>query len=571
MPHNLVRHVCSVRFICSSIILSAVAAGLLDIPGVHAQQTPDLSIIDRRVKQGEKTAPRKVPPPAPDIQEAAPGAPSAPALEPFTLSGVIIEGATVFEPSALTATYEQYLATRIGDAEVEEILRRITQRYHADGYFLSRAVAPAQDITAGLLRVRVIEGHVVKFSPVGNYPHPEVLERYARPVLGERPARLETVERALLLISDLAGVTVKPNLKPLREDVGEYELIAEVEYRPVQAFARLDNRGTPDVGRLQGWLGAGLNGVLGFGESIYANFVTVPDEPRELLHGSLSGTLPLGGAGTYVALYGAHGDIDAGARSAALDSDSTSTQVVGRVGHPLIRARAQSLWISGTFDYRDFHQSEFDETVTDDKLRVLRAGLSYALTDAFKGESQAGIEVSQGLDVLDASSAGSDTLSRSDGRSRFTKIAGNAARLQKFTDRISVRLGLVGQWSADPLLAYEEFSLGGEYFGRAYDYGERSGEHGIAASGEVRYGSETKWRWLSEYQLYGFYDVGAAWNKTSGDGLTRDHLSSAGAGFRLRLNDALRTSFEAAKPLDERVATTGDRDWRFFFTIVGSY
>ncbi len=79
------------------------------------------------------------------------------------------------------------------------------------------------------------------------------------------------------------------------------------------------------------------------------------------------------------------------------------------------------------------------------------------------------------------------------------------------------------------------------------------------------------WPWLSEYQLYGFYDVGAVWNKASGDDLTMDHLSSAGAGLRLRLNDYVRTGFEAAKPLDRRVSTTGDRDWRFFFSAVAKY
>ena len=130
---------------------------------------------------------------------------------------------------------------------------------------------------------------------------------------------------------------------------------------------------------------------------------------------------------------------------------------------------------------------------------------------------------------------------------------------------------MAGQWSADPLLSYEEFSLGGETYGRGYDYGEISGEHGAAFSGELRYGSNLNWRWLSEYQLYGFYDVGAVWNETSGDKYTMDHLSSAGTGFRLRLNDTLRTGFEAAKPLDRRVSSTGDRDWRFFFSAIATY
>ena len=136
---------------------------------------------------------------------------------------------------------------------------------------------------------------------------------------------------------------------------------------------------------------------------------------------------------------------------------------------------------------------------------------------------------------------------------------------------MQAQLGVAGQWSADPLLSYEEFSLGGEQFGRAYDYGEVTGDDGVAGSGELRYCDSTRWPWLSEYQVYGFYDIGAVWNETPGGGTTRDSLASAGAGLRLFLTSRLRASFEAAKPLTRMVQTTDDEDWRFFFSAGVTY
>lgn len=532
-------------------------------------QVPDLSIIDRRVKEGQKEPQkRQLPPAAPSVAEPAL---KAPPTQPFTLSGVVIEGATVIAPADLTGFYENYLLKPVGDREIDTILRKITERYQNAGYYLSRAVAPAQEVVNGILRIRVVEGYVSKFSPQGDYPNPALLDAYIRPVLAERPARLETVERALLLMSDLPGLSLEPKIKPVDEGHGTYELIAVLKYQPVSAYVSLDNRGTPDVGRLQNYYGVGLNGLLGLGESINANFATVPNTPKELLFGSLSGTLPIGRNGTYASLYGGYGAIDAGGNSAQYDTNSTSQQVIAQIGHPIIRSRAQTLWLGGSFDYRNFEQTQFDQTIVDDRLRVLRANVSYALKDEWKGDSQVSLGISQGLDILDASDEGSSKISRSDGHSQFTKLNGNAVRLQGITDNISMRVSIAGQWSADPLLSYEEFSLGGEGYGRGYDYGELTGEHGAAGSGEIRYGSEMNWPWLSEYQLYGFYDVGAVWNKASGDDLTMDHLSSAGAGLRLRLNDYVRTRFEAAKPLDRRVSTTGDRDWRFFFSAVAKY
>jgi hemolysin activation/secretion protein len=270
-------------------------------------------------------------------------------------------------------------------------------------------------------------------------------------------------------------------------------------------------------------------------------------------------------------VLGAYGTADPGSSKAAFDSDIRIAQFLGRVWHPVLRSRRQSLWITGTFDYRNFREQQFDDTVISDRLRTLRAAATYALADRFNGDNQVRLELSQGLDILGASDEGAADLSRADGQSVFTKLSGTVIRLQKITDRIALQLGVAGQWSADPLLSYEEFSLGGEQFGRAYDYGEVTGDDGVAGSGELRYGDSTRWPWLSEYQVYGFYDIGAVWNETPGGGTTRDSLASAGAGLRLFLTSRLRASFEAAKPLTRMVQTTDDEDWRFFFSAGVTY
>lgn len=556
------------RTMAVRFLLGAAALGLCVNFEANAQQSPDLSNIDRRIKESEQRVLPKAGPSLPQLGQ--PAVPSE-AVNPFTLSGVVIEGATALEAARFAPLYEEFLAATVGSKEVYEILQRITKLYRDEGYFLTRAVAPEQQIVAGVLRVRVIEGHIVRFSVTGDESQRGVLERYAQAALHERPARLDTVERSLLLMNDIPGVSVTPSLKAVRDDAGEYELSVAVQRKAVDASAQLDNRGTPEVGRLQGFLSGAVHGALGFGESLQASFVTVPTQPEELLYGSVSASAPVGDAGTYVSALGAFGALDPGSSKAALDSDIRIAQFVGRIWHPLIRARQQSLWLSGSFDVRNFRETQFDSTAISDRLRVLRAAATYGLTDRFDGENQLKLEVSQGIDVLGASEEGVGTLSRSDGRSEFTKLSGNVIRLQKLTERIGLQLGIGGQWSADPLLSYEEFSLGGEQFGRAYDYGEVSGEDGIAASGELRYSDATQWRWLSEYQVYGFYDIGAVWNETPGGGSSRDSLTSAGAGFRLKLTDHMRATFEAAKPLTRKVQTSDGDDWRFFFSTALTY
>jgi hemolysin activation/secretion protein len=556
------------RMCAVAFFLAAFALADAGLSAARAQQSPDLSNIDRRIKEREQRLLPKEGAPLPDLGRAKV---PAEAVTAFTLSGVVIEGATAIEPARFAPLYEEFLATTVGSTEVSEILRRITQLYQDEGYFLTTAEAPPQAITAGVMRVRVIEGRISRFSVTGDESKRDLVGRYAHTVLGERPSRLDTVERALLLMEDLPGITVTPNLVPIGGGTGEYELVARIDAKLVDASVQADNRGTPEVGRLQGFLNGALNDALGFGESISANFATVPTQPEELLYGAASVAVPVGNAGTYVSALGAYGAVDPGSTKAAVDSEIRIAQFLGRIWHPLLRSRQQSLWLSGTFDYRNFREQQFDDTVISDRLRTFRAAATYGLTDGFNGDNQVKLEVSQGIDFLGASDPGSPTLSRPDGRSDFTKLTGAVIRVQKITDRIGLQLGVAGQWSADPLLSYEEFSLGGEQFGRAYDYGEVTGDDGIAGSGELRYGDATKWPWLNEYQVYGFYDIGAVWNDQPDGGSTRDSLTSAGGGLRLMLTNHLRATFEAAKPLTRTVQTTDDKDWRFFFSAGVTY
>ena len=549
-------------------LVGAFVLGDAGLSAARAQQSPDLSNIDRRIKEREQ---RLLPKEGAQLPGLGRAAAPAEAVTDFTLSGVVIEGATAIKPARFAPLYEEFLATTVGSKEVSEILRRITQLYQDEGYFLTRAAAPQQAIAAGVMRVQVTEGHISRFSVTGDEGKRGLVERYVHPVLRERPARLDTVERALLLMEDLPGITVTPSLLPVAGGAGEYELAVRIDSKAVDASAQIDNRGTPEVGRLQGFLSGSLNDSLGFGESISANFVTIPTQPEELLYGAASAAVPVGDAGTYVSALGAYGAADPGSSKAAFDSDILIAQFLGRIWHPLIRSRQQSLWLSGTFDYRNFREQQFDDTVISDRLRTFRAAATYGLTDGFNGDNQVKLEVSQGVDFLGASDRGSGKLSRADGRSEFTKLTGNVIRLQKITDRVALQLGVAGQWSADPLLSYEEFSLGGEQFGRAYDYGEVTGDDGIAGSGELRFGDATKWPWLREYQVYGFYDVGAVWNDTPDGGSARDSLTSAGGGLRLMLTNHLRATFEAAKPLTRTVQTTDDKDWRFFFSAGVTY
>src|SRR6185436_17718126 len=98
------------------------------------------------------------------IQIPAPSqqAPSNAAEIKFPLTGVTIEGATVYPEAALQPYYQKYLNREVSLADVYGVAAAITARYRNDGYILSQVLVPAQTVDAGRVRLQAVEGYVAE-------------------------------------------------------------------------------------------------------------------------------------------------------------------------------------------------------------------------------------------------------------------------------------------------------------------------------------------------------------------------------------------------------------------------
>ncbi|MBG05134.1 MAG: hypothetical protein CMM59_13780 [Rhodospirillaceae bacterium] len=528
------------------------------------------SNIEKQIR--EATPKLRKPAPRTDLApEPAISTPSVTTELKTVLSAVVIEGATVFDPAAFGPDYEAFLATEVSINEITLILERITQRYRDAGYSLSRAIAPPQDIDTGILTVRVIEGYVSRVEFTGDVKDTVEFESYGERLTLNRPLSQSTLERYTLAIGDLSGFEVEPNLKAVNEDEGEYLLEYKLTYKPVDGVAWVNNRGTPEVGRLQSWVSAGLNSALGERERIQLGVFTVPNEPEESLFFELQYSQPIAYEGTAFSIGTAISTSDAGSSDAASDVESKFERLTAAIWHPIIRSQDESLWARATLEYRNFHENSFGRTLTNDRLRVIRGRLSYWRDGVWDGTTSAAIEISKGLDILGESTTGSNDLSRFDGESDFTKVHFELSRDQNLYKGFWVQASAMGQLTNDRLLSSEEFSIGGSQFGRGYDFSEITGETGVAFSIEPRYWWNVNSDWLSGISVYGFYDWGVVWNDILNTGKTKDSAASAGGGLRIFFPYQFKADFEIAVPLTRPVASTGDNDLRMFFALIKNY
>jgi hemolysin activation/secretion protein len=553
------------------LFLSAAMAVLASIEAA-AQQAPLRSAEPNQVeRRREPPAPPK-PPPTVEFDrqgESEPSLDQAPLR--FILAGVVIEGATLYPDGAFAPLYEDKLATEITLDDVRALAAAVTARYRSDGYVLSRAVVDPQDLDFGLLHIRVVEGYVASAAIVGNAGGSRaLLDSYLRHVLDERPLTLATLERYLMLISDVPGIRARASVEPSPEDPAAYRLTVEVDHRAFDGFAAIDNRGTREVGPWTASAVGVLNSLTVLDERTRLRVATVPDRPRELRFFELSQDYRVGSEGTQVGLTLSHSDIRAGGTLAPLDVRSAELRADVRVSHPLLRSRAASLWLTGDVDVRDSDQSAGGVELYDDQLRVLRGGLVFAGTDPLDGVDNATLEFSRGLSILGASGRDPARRSRPDGQPDFEKLAATGGRRQPRRPSWAVLVSAAAQRSFQPLFSAEQFVIGGVPFGRGFDPAEYVGDQGAGLAVELQRDLGFLPGWARPAQLYAFYDLGAVWNDT-GHGLARDAISSAGIGLRLRLAETLSVGIEAAKPLFRDVLAEGNRDVRVFFSLSAGF
>jgi len=469
--------------------------------------------------------------------------------------------------------YENFLATEIRVADIQTLAKAITKKYRDDGYFLTNAVAEPQDMDLGILRIKVIEGMIDKVTFVGDVgERGALLKRFADKLKAGKPARIDRLERYMMLIDDLPGATIDGSLKPIDKDKGIYELVLDVSHQAIDGYASIDNRGTRSVGSYQALLHGNLNKGLTDSERTGLTVFTIPRSPKELTYGELTHEQHFGTEGLRAWLSVSHSRVDAGGTYSASDLGSKSSRAVLGTSYPLIRSRDHNLIVSAKIDVANQSQDQNKSPVFDDRLRLLRIGADYNLNDELGGQNSLSVEMTRGFDVLGASSGShpgqSRAPSRTDGHVEFTKVTAAASRRQKIGNAWAVQLSASGQKSDERLLSAETFYLGGAQYGRAYDSGEISGDDGAGVSAEIQYGQFLSKPYLDSYQIYGFYDFGVAWETEATDFDGHATLSSAGGGVRVGFTKSFFGGLEVAKPLNRIVSNEGDKGPRMFFYLL---
>src|SRR5262249_47018177 len=133
----------------------------------------------------------------------------------FTLKGINIEGVTAFTQQQISELYASFIGKEVPLDFVWLTAESITDRYHSAGYFLSRAYVPQQAVKDGTFTIKVVEGYVGAIELPENMQEYHVIREYRDRLLAKKPVKATAIERFLLQMNDLPGVSFRAVLSPL--------------------------------------------------------------------------------------------------------------------------------------------------------------------------------------------------------------------------------------------------------------------------------------------------------------------------------------------------------------------
>lgn len=540
---------------CANVVLATTAS---------AQDAPLL--VDRgridRPSHSQAPTPSDAPP-AP----AGRGRIETPAAAPgtFQLTSVQLEGARSIAPDMLAAAWRPQVGTQVGVQELNVIAQRIGQAYVTAGYPLYSVQIPAQDFAGGVARVVVTEGYVEGVLIDGDTAggNLDLLKQYAARIVAERPLTRPTLVRYILLMNDIPGLKVGSRFEPGTAPGGT-TLRLTIERKDYELASAVTNQGSAALARYQFTVAATAYSALQQGDrtSLIYGF---PINFRDFGYYGLSHLQPVGSDGATVGLDASYLRTRQSGSPVTGDAQTASL----KFAMPLIRQTTENLFANLSFDVLNSENAVLGQTVSNERTRVLRAGMTYTIS-AEDGSATTSFNatVSKGFDALGARAGFGGGL----GGPSFTKATLRVDHERVLFENFIGRARAAAQLAGETLPASEQFTYGGEDFGRGFRAAEMTGDRGIEA------GLELAWRippaWTSDVaagsELFVFYDAARILAftpllATPGTG------QSVGAGIRLQLFRKINLVSALVLPVQcTRLDTVCD-SWRGTFSFRASY
>jgi hemolysin activation/secretion protein len=234
-------------------------------PGVIQQRQ-----IDEERRRQEMERERRKPAAEPLIRRegAAPAVPSGAEAVRFLVREIRFTPSEILKPEELEEIAKEFRGRQLTLTELQGVAERVNALYKAKGVVTAQAVIPPQDVSDGVVQVRLVEGRVGKLKVEGNAT---TREGYVTSRLRLKPAELvnlERLERAIVRYNRTNDTQMRAELKPGTE-LGTTDVYVTVTEPPRNELRlTLDNLGSPSTGRLREGINYTNRSLIGYRDAL---------------------------------------------------------------------------------------------------------------------------------------------------------------------------------------------------------------------------------------------------------------------------------------------------------------
>lgn len=472
-----------------------------------------------------------------------------------------VEGNTVLPVGKVEEAVYPYLGESKSVDDAEKARAALEKTFHDAGYLTVFVNIPEQQVDRGVVRLEVTEGQIEKLRVVGSryYSLGVIKERVPEFAEGKVP-HFPQAQKQLASINTTADRQVAPVLRPGKSP-GKVEVDLKVEDKlPFHGGLELNNRYAVNTSHTR------LNGSMRYDNlwqrdhSLGISFQVAPENTDDAKVFAATYMFPANG--DYWAFYGVVSKSDV-----AVAGD---VSVVGngnifglRYIHPLPALDTYSHSLTLGVDYKDFQETTELQGADSFNTPVAYTPF-YAGYDATLLGMDRTTQMTLGV-TFSVRGLGNDEQEFSDrrflARPNFVYLRGDAKHTEKFGGWELIG-NLNGQISSQPLIANEQFFVGGVDSVRGYLESNSLGDYGLSGGLELRTPSLAKYFGdrITDFRLLAFYDAGHVGILEALPGQTETFtLKSAGFGLRVKALRGISANLDYAMAMQDAHPTeSGD-------------
>ena len=281
---------------------------------------------------------------------------AADAMEPhLSITRFDVTGNTLLTQSEIDVAVAEFVGQQKDFSDIQRALENLEQTYRDRGYGVVQVLLPEQDITKGVVALRVIEPKIGNVTIEGNkfFDDANVRRSLSRLKPGATP-NSEDLARNLQMLAEHPAKQTTVLLKAGETDSLVDANVKVADEKPLKFVATFDNTGTDDTGRFRTGISMQNSNLFNRDHVLSLQYVTNPENPSKVQIYGGGYRIPFYEYNSSLELYAGYSDVSSGTLQGLFNVSGSGTIAGGRYNLYLPKYGELEHKLSFGIDYRAF-------------------------------------------------------------------------------------------------------------------------------------------------------------------------------------------------------------------------